>query len=117
MYSLELIPVGFSYGFAVTYVTDRPIDNKLIYDFLTTGDNNMKDSHINEKLLNDLDSIEAQLVEEYKAISKLCVDAAKNKSSFATCDALSQRRELIKTLLHTARAYLRETAPELYPDL
>ena len=37
MYSLELIPVGFSYGFAVAYVTDRPIDNKLIYDFLTTG--------------------------------------------------------------------------------
>lgn len=42
MYSLELITVGFSYGLTVAYVTDRPIDNKLIYDFLTTGDHKME---------------------------------------------------------------------------
>jgi hypothetical protein len=30
MYSLDGKPVGFSYGLTVAYVTDRPIDKKLI---------------------------------------------------------------------------------------
>lgn len=34
--------MGFSYGQTVAYVTDRPINNKLIYDFLTAGALKMK---------------------------------------------------------------------------
>lgn len=48
MYSLDEKPVGFSYGQTVAYVTDRPIDNKLIYDFLTTGDHKMNQQTFNE---------------------------------------------------------------------
>jgi hypothetical protein len=33
MYSLDGKPVGFSYGLSVAYVTDRPIDKNVIYDF------------------------------------------------------------------------------------
>jgi hypothetical protein len=42
MYSLDEKPVGFSYGLTVAYVTDRPIDKNVIYDFLTDGALQMK---------------------------------------------------------------------------
>ena len=70
---------------------------------------------MNSNLINHLDSLETLLVEEYNSLGEECTLAFKNGTA-DQYDATQEQRSKVKTLLHQVREFLREMAPDLYPD-
>jgi hypothetical protein len=70
---------------------------------------------MNDALLNQFDLVETQLVEIYKAIGAEMGARFLDRNS-DEYEILQQQLTTVKSLLHTVRNTLRESAPELYTD-